>query len=50
MKDDVKKLSLPGKEDERAAALRANLKKRKAQAKERTVSVGKDDNAETENR
>ena len=48
MKDDVKKLSLPGKEDQRAAALRENLKKRKAQAKERTV--GKNGNAETENR
>lgn len=48
MKDDVKKLSLPGKEDERAAALRENLKKRKAQAKER--SVGKGNDAETENR
>ncbi len=48
MKDDVKKLSLPGKEDQRAAALRENLKKRKAQAKERTV--GKDAHAETENR
>lgn len=48
MKDDVKKLSLPGKEDERAAALRENLKKRKAQAKER--SVGKSDDAESTNR
>ncbi len=48
MKDDVKKLSLPGKEDQRAAALRENLKKRKAQAKERTV--GKKDNAENTDR
>lgn len=47
MSDDVKKLSLPGKEDQRAAALRENLKKRKTQAKERTV--GKTDNAETKN-
>ncbi len=44
MTDDVKKLSLPGKEDQRAAALRENLKKRKAQAKERTV--GKNDDTE----
>jgi hypothetical protein len=35
MSDDGKKLSLPGKEDKRAAALRENLRKRKVQAKER---------------
>lgn len=48
MNDDVKKLSLPGKEDQRAAALRENLKKRKAQAKERTV--GKKEDAESSDR
>ena len=42
MSNDGKKLSLPGKEDERAAALRENLRKRKAQARERATEK-KDD-------
>lgn len=48
MKDDVKKLSLPGKEAERAAALRENLKKRKTQTRERTV--GKSDDVKSTDR
>jgi len=48
MSDEVKKLSLPGKEDKRAAALRENLRKRKAQARERTTE--KNDDADSENR
>lgn len=48
MNDDVKKLSLPTKEADRAAALRENLKKRKVQARERTV--GKSDDAKSTNR
>lgn len=48
MQDDVKKLSLPGKEDKRAAALRENLRKRKVQAKERQTESKND--ADPENR
>ena len=46
MSDDVKKLSLPGKEDKRAAALRENLRKRKTQAKERANEKHDDGPAE----
>lgn len=46
MTRDVKKLSLPGKEDKRAAALRENLKKRKEQARERTSEAKNDDDAQ----
>ena len=45
MNDDGKKLSLPGKEDKRAAALRENLRKRKTQAKERATEKKDDANA-----
>jgi hypothetical protein len=46
MTDDVKKLSLPGKEDKRAAALRENFRKRKVQAKERKTESHDDANSE----
>lgn len=46
MTDNGKKLSLPGKEDKRAAALRENLKKRKEQARERTNETKSDDDAQ----